>query len=117
MLNQIEEENNLIHENIQASAANDQGNDTLSGEFSFASVVYVESLKTFTRNYGKNLLFAKCCQIQIFDLLFTNVNMTQEFLNSFFFYVDKMEFKRPQKDFKFSLEERWGNAYIEITAF
>ena len=88
ILNKIEEHSNLIHENIEAAASNDQGNDMLSGEFSFASIVYVDSLKSFTRCYGKNQLFAKVVQINIFDLLFSNVNMTQEFLNSFFFYQD-----------------------------
>lgn len=75
-LNRIQNESNLIIENIAAAAANDQGNDMLSGEFQFASIVYVDSLKSFTREYGKNLLYAKCVQINIFDLLFSNVNMT-----------------------------------------
>lgn len=43
--------------------------------------------------------------------------MTQEFLNSFFTYQDKFKFENAQIDYKFSLEERWGNAYIEITNF
>lgn len=48
ILNKIQSDSNLIFENTAAAAANDQGNDMLSGEFSFASVVYVDSLKSFT---------------------------------------------------------------------
>lgn len=76
ILNKIQSDSNLIFENTAAAAANDQGNDMLSGEFSFASVVYVDSLKSFTWDYGKNLLLSKCIQINIFDLLYSNVNMT-----------------------------------------
>ena len=43
--------------------------------------------------------------------------MTQDFLNSFFFHLPKFRFENPQEDFKFSLEERWGNAYIEIIQY
>lgn len=116
-LNKIQEEYNVISENQGSSKRNDQGNDTLSGEFIFSSVVYVDALKSMTRNYGNNLLFAKQIQLKIFDILFMNVNMSQKFLNSFFFYMEKFTFNEDQGELKFSLEERWGNAFIEITNF
>lgn len=116
-LNSVQREYNIITENKGSALRNDQGNDTLSGEFTFSSIVYIDALKSLTRNYGNNLLYAKQIQLKIFDLLFLNVNMSQRYLNSFFFYMDKFEFENDQGVFEFSLEERWGNAYIEIVNF
>jgi hypothetical protein len=117
LLNKIQEEYNVVVENQGSAKRNDQGNDTLSGEFTFTSVVYVDAMKSMTRNYGGNLLFAKQIQLNIFDILFKNINMSQRFLNSFFFYMEKYDFKTNQGELKFSLDERWGNAYIEIINF
>lgn len=116
-LNKIQEEYNIISEHEGSAKRNDQGNDTLSGEFVFTSVVYVDAMRSMTRNYGNNMLFAKQIQLNIFDILCKNINMSQRFLNSFFFYMDKFEFQNDQGELKFSLEERWGNAYIEIVNF
>ena len=55
-LNRIQEEYNIISENIGCAKRNDQGNDTLSSEFTFTSVVYVDAMKSLTRCYGNNLL-------------------------------------------------------------
>lgn len=116
-LNRIQEEYNIITEHQGSAMRNDQGNDTLSGEFLFSSIVYVDAMRSMTRNYGNNLLYAKQIQLRIFDILFENVNMSQKFLNSFFFYMDRFEFENNQTELKFTLEERWGNAFIEITNF
>ena len=116
-LNSIQREYNVITENQNSALRNDQGNDTLSGEFTFSSIVYIDALKSLTRNYGINLLYAKQVQLKMFDLLFSNVNMSQLFLNSFFFYMNKYEFEYEQGELEFSLEQRWGNAYIEIINF
>ena len=116
-LNRIQEEYNIIAENIGWSKRNDQGNDTLSSEFTFTSVVYVDAMRSLTRCYGNNLLYSKQIQLNIFDTLCSNVNMTQKFLNSFFFYMDRFEFEVDQGEFKFTLEERWGNEFIETINF
>ena len=116
-LNKIQEEHNIVSESSGAGKKNDQGNDTLSGEFLFTSVVYVDAMKSMTRNYGANALFSKQIQLNIFDILYQNVNMSQRFLNSFFFYLEKHAFVKDQGELKFSLEERWGNAFIEIINF
>lgn len=117
LLNKIQEEYNVVVENQGSAKRNDQGNDTLSGEFTFTSVVYVDAMKSMTRSYGGNMLYAKQIQLNIFDILFKNINMSQRFLNSFFFYMEKFEYENDQGELKFSLEERWGNAYIEIINF
>ena len=116
-LNRIQEEYNVIVENEGSAKRNDQGNDTLSGEFTFTSVVYVDAMRSMTRNYGVNMLYAKQIQLNIFDILCQNLNMSQRFLNSFFFYMDRFKFENDQGELKFSLEDRWGNAYIEIVNF
>ena len=53
----------------------------------------------------------------MFDLLFSNVNMSQKFLNSFFFCKDKFEFENDQGILNLSLEQRWDNANIGILNF